>query len=103
MPQSNKVVNVWLYLEEWSRCVSARFQRDALYRHGEFDSCSAQYDDLKLALRAKAMSDSEVAESLEVGSYYKRNLGSDPKNSPTAGFIWDLKKKPGWDVEDEEE
>jgi len=45
------------------------------------------------------MSNSEEAKELLKTTYYRRNLGSDPKNSPTAGFIWELKKIPGWVVE----
>lgn len=81
--------------------MSGRYQRDSLYRHGQFDACAAQYADLKLAMKAKAMSDKEAAKQLEMQSSYRKHLGSDPQNSPTAGFIWDLKKVPGWDVEED--
>jgi len=87
-------------MEEWSRCVSARYQRDALYRHGQFDSCSEQYSDLKNMVYAKSLSDEQKSKDLETQTFYRTHLGSDPKNSPTAGFIWDLKKVPGWEVEE---
>ena len=51
-------------------------------------------------MNAKVMSDEEEARKLIAKSFYKNNLGSDLKNSPTAGVIWDLKETPGWDVED---
>ena len=100
MPQPNDIVNVWLYLEEWSRCVSSTYQRDSLYRHGHFDSCSSQWEDVKTAFRAKMESDSNKARDMVNETFYKKNLGSNPKNSPTAGYIWDLKETPGWDVEE---
>ena len=100
MPQPNDVVDLWLFFDEWSRCVGSRYQRDSLYRLGKFDSCSAQYRDLKTAVNAKMMSDSEKAREVIEATHYKLNLGSDPANSPTAGAIWNLKEKPGWDVED---
>lgn len=45
------------------------------------------------------ISDGEEAKELLKTTYYRRNLGSDPNNSPTAGYIWELKKMPGWVVE----
>mmetsp|Transcript_12388 Transcript_12388/g.15476 ORF Transcript_12388/g.15476 Transcript_12388/m.15476 type:complete len:101 (+) Transcript_12388:122-424(+) len=100
MVQPNEVVNVWLYVDEWSRCIGSGYQKDAIYRHGEFDSCSKQWKDLKMAFRAKSSSDPDVARGILAETHYKRHLGSDPANSPTAGFIWDLKAKPGWETED---
>jgi len=44
--------------------------------------------------------DEGKARSAIEATYYKTQLGSDPKNSPTAGYIWDLKEKPSWDVDD---
>lgn len=90
MPQPNEIVNVWTYITEWSRCISARYQRDMLYRNGEFDDCSKQYNDLKMAFRAKSMDDQQEALDLLAKTYYKTNLGSDPKNSPTAGKIHNI-------------
>jgi len=102
MPQPNEVVNIWKYAEEWNRCISSRYQRDSVYRLGRFDNCSKQTNDLKIAFRAKAMNDREQAEKLLETTYYRQHLGSDPNNSPTAGYIWELKKKPGWEVEQNE-
>jgi hypothetical protein len=99
MPQPNEIVDIWKYLEEWNRCISGRYQRDHMYRWGKFDRCSNPTNDLKIVFRAKMMSNSEEAKELLKTTYYRRNLGSDPKNSPTAGFIWELKKIPGWVVE----
>jgi len=45
------------------------------------------------------MKDEEEARRLIETTFYKQNLGSDLKNSPTAGAIWELKEKPGWQVE----
>jgi hypothetical protein len=100
MPQPNAVVNLWTYLDEWSRCLSSRYQRDSLYRFASFDDCSPQYQDLKLAFRAKVTSDSDVARQLLQETHYLKTLGSDPVNSPTAIHIWNLKSKPGWEVEE---
>jgi hypothetical protein len=99
MPQPNQVVDVWKFLEEWNRCVSSRYQRDSMYRWGAFDDCSNQSKDLRIAARAKLKSDEKEARELVECTYFKTNLGSDSKNSPTAGYIWELKKKPGWEVE----
>jgi len=98
MPQSNEIVNLWTFFDEWSRCISSRYQRDSLYRFGQFDNCSPQYKDLKLAVRAKMIGDEEQAKALVSETFYERNLGSNPKNSTTAGFIWELKDRPGWDA-----
>ncbi|GFH61360.1 hypothetical protein CTEN210_17836 [Chaetoceros tenuissimus] len=100
MPQSNEIVNLVTYFDEWTRCCSSSYQKDSLYRFGKFDSCGPQYNDLKIALKAKVAKSEEEAKELIAGTYYKQNLGSDPKNSPTAGAIWELKEKPGWDVQE---
>eukprot|EP00568_Trieres_chinensis_P010822 CAMPEP_0183311400 /NCGR_PEP_ID=MMETSP0160_2-20130417/36677_1 /TAXON_ID=2839 ORGANISM="Odontella Sinensis, Strain Grunow 1884" /NCGR_SAMPLE_ID=MMETSP0160_2 /ASSEMBLY_ACC=CAM_ASM_000250 /LENGTH=100 /DNA_ID=CAMNT_0025475959 /DNA_START=44 /DNA_END=346 /DNA_ORIENTATION=+ len=100
MPQSNDVVDLTLFFDEWTRCVSSRYQRDSLYRFGKFDSCSAQYRDLKAAIRAKLKTDPDEARRIIESTHYSLRLGSDPANSPTAGVIWELKEKPGWDVEE---
>lgn len=99
MSQSNDIVNLWTFFDEWGRCISSTHQRDSLYRFGHFDSCSPQYQDLKLALRAKTTQDPKEAAALIQTSFYRRNLGSDRKNSPTADIIWELKDTPGWDAE----
>ena len=97
MPQSNDVVNLWLFIDEWTRCVGSSYQKDRLYRFGEFDKCSAQFNDIKVALKAKLESSPEKAMDLLETTHYKQNLGSDPSKSPTAGVIWELKEKPSWD------
>lgn len=99
MPQNNDVVNLWTYFDEWSRCCSSSYQRDSLYRFGNFDSCTMQYKDLRIAIKAKVMKDEEEAKQLIATTFYKQNLGSDLKNSPTAGAIWELKEKPGWEAD----
>jgi len=52
-------------------------------------------------MKAKTTSDPEEAQRLIDGTHYTKNLGSDLKQSPTAGVIWDLKEKPGWDEVEE--
>jgi hypothetical protein len=52
-----------------------------------------------VAINAKRVKDVEEAKRMIANTFYKQNLGSDLKNSPTAGAIWELKEKPGWDVE----
>lgn len=99
MPQSNDIVNLWTYFDEWTRCCSTSYQKDSLYRFGNFDSCGPQYQDLRIAIKAKLLKDEEEAKIIIAETHYKMNLGSDPKNSTTAGAIWELKEKPGWDVE----
>mmetsp|Transcript_36230 Transcript_36230/g.51259 ORF Transcript_36230/g.51259 Transcript_36230/m.51259 type:complete len:98 (-) Transcript_36230:1144-1437(-) len=97
MPQPNEVVDLWLYFDEWSRCVGSGYQRDRLYRYGKFDSCNNQWQDLKKAAVAKTKASKKEAEAILGETYYKQHLGSDQTKSPTAGVIWDLKEKPGWD------
>ncbi|KAL3795341.1 hypothetical protein HJC23_009514 [Cyclotella cryptica] len=99
MVQPNDVVNVVTFIDEWTRCIGSGYQRDSLYRLGKFDSCSAQWNDIKLAFKAKAASDPDEAKRLLEQTHYKKNLGSDLKVSPTAGVIWDLKEQPGWGAE----
>jgi len=102
MPQPNEVVDIWKFFEEWSRCVSSTYQRDAVYRWGKFEKCSNQSKDLRIAFKAKLKKDEAEAREMIANTFYKQNLGSDPSNSPTAGYIWDLKKIPGWEVEQNE-
>eukprot|EP01082_Thalassiosira_pseudonana_P006229 g6199.t1 g6199 contig20:1065528-1066074(+) len=102
MVQSNDVVNLVTFFDEWTRCIGSGYQRDSLYRHGKFDACTAQWNDIKTAFKAKATSDPDEAQKLIATTYYKQNLGSDLSVSPTAGAIWDLKEKPGWDTEEAE-
>ena len=61
------------------------------------ESCTEQWKDLKLAMKAKTTSDPDEAQRILSQTYYKKNLGSDLKQSPTAGVIWDLKETPCWD------
>ena len=97
MVQANDVVNVLTFVDEWTRCIGSGFQKDSLYRHGKFDACSAQWADLKIAIKAKSAHDPEEATKILSETHYKKNLGSDLKASPTAGAIWELKEVPGWD------
>jgi hypothetical protein len=100
MPQSNDVVNLWTYFDEWTRCCSSNYQKDSVYRFGKFDSCGPQYQDLKTAFKCKVMKDAEEAKEIMAKTHYSMNLGSDRKNSTTEGAIWELKDKPGWDVDE---
>jgi hypothetical protein len=97
MVQPNEIVNVIHFFDEWTRCIGSSYQKDSLYRHGKFDSCTAQWNDLKTAMKAKTTSDPEEAERLLAQTHYRKNLGSDLTQSPTAGVIWDLKEKPCWE------
>jgi len=67
------------------------------YLRTNIESCTEQWKDLKLAMKAKTTSDPDEAQRILSQTYYKKNLGSDLKQSPTAGVIWDLKERPGWD------
>lgn len=83
-----------LYWDEWARCVGSRYQMDHLYRVGKLDSCSRQWKDLKVAFRAKMKGgyDPHGAKELLDSTYYRKRISI----SPTAGAIWELKDKPGW-------
>jgi hypothetical protein len=97
MVQPNDVVNVIHFFDEWTRCIGSSYQKDSLYRHGKFDSCVAQWNDIKLAMQAKTTANEDEAKQILAQTYYVQNLGSDITHSPTAGVIWDLKDKPSWD------
>ena len=92
-----QTADISLYFDEWSRCLGSNYQRDAMYRFGKFDGCTAQWQDLKTAIRAKTKKDQAEAKKMMASTHYVKHLGSDPKTSPTAGVIWELKEKPGWD------
>ena len=96
MPQDKDAVNMFLFFDEWSRCIGSRYQRDRLYRYGKFEGCSRQWNDLQIAMKAKLCKNRDEAVALIAQTSYHQNLGSNLKNSPTAGVIWDLKEKPGW-------
>ena len=88
------IVQLGTYWDEWTRCVGSRYQRDQLYRLGRIDDCSKQWKDFRIAFRAKVMeySNPKGAEELIATTYYKKRTTI----SPTAGAIWELKEKPGW-------
>ena len=88
-------IQLSLYWDEWSRCIGSRYQRDHLYRIGRLDSCSRQWQDLKTAGRAKFLQYKDPAKCKEMmdNTFYKKRTTI----SPTAGAIWELKEKPGWD------
>ena len=93
MVQPTEVVDVASFWDEWSRCVNSRYQRDQYYRFGQFDSCSKQWNDFKIAGRAKmAKTEAEAKELLASTYFHKKST-----LSPTAGVIWELKETPGWD------
>lgn len=90
--QPKEVVHLGLYWSEWSRCLTATYQRDHLYRFGQFDDCSKQWKDFKTAIGAKFASEEAEARKLVESTYcHKRS-----KVSPTADVIWEIKEKPGW-------
>mmetsp|Transcript_30426 Transcript_30426/g.30736 ORF Transcript_30426/g.30736 Transcript_30426/m.30736 type:complete len:99 (-) Transcript_30426:505-801(-) len=98
MPQPNEIVNIWTFVTEWNRCHTSSYQRNLQYREARFDSCGAQWDDLKIAMRAKIESDEDVAKKMIDNTHFKKTIGSNLANSPTAGHIWEMKSTPGWDV-----
>jgi hypothetical protein len=61
------------------------------------DACTTQWNDMKMAMKAKMEPDPNRAEQLLAETHYRKNLGSDLTRSPTAGVIWELKEKPCWD------
>lgn len=94
-PQPLVEIPLSLYWDEWSRCIGSRYQRDHLYRLGRLDSCSRQWQDLKTAMRAKFVQFKDPLECQKMmdATFYKKRTTI----SPTAGAIWELKEKPGWD------
>jgi hypothetical protein len=91
--QPKKVVDTSLFISEWSRCLTATYQRDRLYRFGKFDDCSKEWKDLKTAMSAKLTKDEEKARKMMEAThhYNKKSV------SPTAGIIWEMKETPGWE------
>ena len=91
--QPKEVVNFSQFLTEWSRCLTAKYQRDVLYRFGKFDDCGRQWQDVRNAFRAKISRDEASAKKLvEETFHHKRTTVS-----PTVGVIWEAKETPGWD------
>ncbi|MGK3735016.1 MAG: hypothetical protein ACI90V_001855 [Bacillariaceae sp.] len=86
-------VKVGMYYDEWARCVGSSYQIDHLYRLGRFDSCKKQWGDVKTAIKIKFTRDPKKAQELLDSTYFKKRTTI----SPTAGAIWELKEKPGWD------
>ena len=68
--QPKEVVSLGLYWSEWSRCLTAKYQRDQLYRNGKFDDCSRQWSDVKIAMQAKFEKDAEVSRNLIAKTFY---------------------------------
>ena len=91
--QPKEIVDVGLFMKEWSKCVTAKYQRDALYRFGKFDDCSRQWKDVKNAMRAKLSRDEAYARQIMEETHYHQRTTI----SPTMGVIWEAKEKPGWD------
>ena len=91
--QPKEVVDFSLFLGEWSRCLTAKYQRDQLYRFGKFDDCGRQWQDVRNAFRAKVSSDETYAKSLIEQTYYQKRTTL----SPTLGVIWEAKDEPSWD------
>ena len=88
-------IKLGIFWDEWARCIGSRYQTDHLYRVGNLDSCSRQWKDLKTATRARLLvfRDPVTAKQLLDSTYYRKRTTI----SPTAGAIWELKDKPGWD------
>uniref|UniRef100_A0A7S4ER00 Uncharacterized protein n=1 Tax=Pseudo-nitzschia australis TaxID=44445 RepID=A0A7S4ER00_9STRA len=91
----DEAVKVGLFWDEWSRCIGSSYQGDSLYRYGRLDSCGRQWRDLKLAAEARLTQwrDPKRAQELIDSTYYQKRTTI----SPTAGAIWELKERPGWD------
>jgi hypothetical protein len=90
--QPKEVVDAAFYWDEWSRCVSSRYQRDQFYRFGQFDNCSRQWNDFKTAAKAKMAPTEEEAKEMLTTTYYHKKSNA----SPTVGVIWELKDPPSW-------
>ena len=84
-----------LYWDEWGRCMGSRYQRDSLYRTGRLNPCARQWEDLKTAFKAKfyQYNDPSKCKDMMANTFYTKRTTI----SPTAGSIWELKTKPGWD------
>ena len=90
--QPKEIVDFGLFVKNWSKCLTAKYQRDQLYRFGKFASCSRQWQDVKNALRAKVSRDESYARQMVEETYHHQRTTV----SPTVGVIWELKKEPGW-------
>ena len=90
----DRAIKLGLFWDEWARCVGSGYQWDSLYRYGRLDSCGKQWKDLKLAIEARLIQwrNPSRAKELIDSTYYKKRTTI----SPTAGAIWELKEKPGW-------
>lgn len=97
--QPKEVVPIGVYWSEWSRCLTATYQRDQLYRLGRLDDCSHQWKDVKTAMSAKFIRDEQEAQAMMNKTHYHQKMTV----SPTAGVIWELKEIPGWDLATEDE
>ena len=91
--QPQEIVDFGLFLSQWSNCVTAKHQRDQLYRFGKFDDCAKQWKDVKDTAYAKLSDDEDHARSVVAGTYYMGRT----TESTTAGVIWELKEQPSWD------
>jgi hypothetical protein len=90
--QPKEVVDFSVFVAEWSKCLTARYQSDQLYRFGELDDCTKQWRDVRTAWRAKLSRDEAYAKKLLEDTYYMKRTTI----SPTIGVIWDAKEAPGW-------
>lgn len=92
--EEDVAIKLGLYYDEWARCIGSGFQSDSMYRHGKLDGCGKQWKDLKLAAEARLIQWRNPLKAKELidSTYYKKRTTI----SPTAGAIWDLKDKSGW-------
>mmetsp|Transcript_13221 Transcript_13221/g.15144 ORF Transcript_13221/g.15144 Transcript_13221/m.15144 type:complete len:101 (+) Transcript_13221:93-395(+) len=97
MAEEDDDISVSNSFDAWARCMSSRYQRDRLYRYGNFEPCSAQWKDIGIVMKAKWARTKEEKEDLLNQTFYRKNLGGDQSKSPTAGVIWELKEKPSWE------
>ena len=92
---TDEAIKLGLFYDEWARCIGSGYQGDSLYRYGRLDGCGKQWNDMKKAAEARLTQwrDPKRAQELMDSTYYKKRTTI----SPTAGAIWELKERPGWD------
>ena len=92
---TDEAIKVGLFWDEWARCIGSGYQIDSLYRYGRLDGCGKQWKDLKLAAEGRLIQwkNPKRAQELLDSTYYMKRTTI----SPTAGAIWELKERPGWD------
>jgi hypothetical protein len=88
------IMNLGEFWQEWSRCITFQHQRDHLYRLGTFDDCSVQWNDYTAVLAVKFTNDVQKAKHVIQSTTLYQNKKA---ISPTVGVIWEAKDTPSWD------